>query len=126
MTSTRNYYYKFLNSTGRADTKNNNTLVTDIKVGHGAQSIAFEPNNGYLYVANDLLETTDDNDTVSVIDTKNNNTLVTEIPIGGYPDGIAIDPDNGYLYVSNSVNKLGNNTVLVIDTNRITNMSTAK
>jgi DNA-binding beta-propeller fold protein YncE len=58
-----------------------------------------------------------------VIDTRNNNnTLVTEIPVGGYPQGIAFDPDNGYLYVSNHINNLGNNTVLVIDTNRKASM----
>ena len=68
-------------------------------------SIAYDLNNGYLYVTDFL------NNTVVVID-PDNNSFIGAIKVGSNPWGIAYDPDNGYLYVTN----YGSNSVSVIAT----------
>jgi len=56
-------------------------------------SMAYDPENGYLYVAN--LEGHD----VYVISTENYH-VVSVIPVGKNPDYVLYDPQNGYIYVS--------------------------
>ena len=103
------------------DTRHNNTFLKDIKLDMLPQRIAFEPTQGYLYVAGL------NSSKVSVIDTRHNNTLLRNILIGVNPSGIAFDPEKGYLYAStggqehardNNRYETGNNTVLVIKTNQ--------
>ncbi len=79
-------------------------VFVTIPVGTYPEEIAFDKNNGYLYVPN-----VDDN-TVSVINGANN-TVVATVPVGAGPYGVAFDSTNGYLYVTN----LSDNTVSVIN-----------
>jgi YVTN family beta-propeller protein len=72
-------------------------------VGNSPNGIAFNPNNGDMYVTNEV------SDTVSVID-GTTNTVIGTIPVGDLPDGIAFNPNNGYVYVT----QFGRNTVSVI------------
>jgi YVTN family beta-propeller protein len=83
-------------------------VVDTIPVGTFPFDVAFNPDNGFLYVANA------GSNTVSVIDPATN-TVVATITVGGSPIGIAFNPDNGFMYVANS----GSNTVSVI--NPVTN-----
>jgi YVTN family beta-propeller protein len=69
------------------------TVIARIRVGRNPAGIAYNPFNGYIYVANSL------SDTVSVID-PNTNTVVATIPVGRGPQEIAYNPSNGYLYVT--------------------------
>jgi YVTN family beta-propeller protein len=77
--------------------------VATITVGGSPIGIAFNPDNGFMYVANS------GSNTVSVINPVTN-TVVATIPVGATPFGIAFNPDNGFLYVTNQ----GGNTVSVI------------
>jgi 40-residue YVTN family beta-propeller repeat len=93
----------------------NNTLINGNFVntvnGLGPWGIAYDPSNGYLYVADY------GSDTVSVIDGATN-TVIAKITVGIYPKGVAYDPSNGYIYVtdylSNTVSVINgaNNTVI--------------
>jgi len=92
----------------------NNTLINGNFVntgnGMGPWGIAYDPSNGYIYVANF------GSDTVSVIDGATN-TVIATIPVGYGPEGIAYDPSNGYIYVTNYVS----GTVSIISTSVSTN-----
>jgi YVTN family beta-propeller protein len=79
-------------------------VVATISVGNSPRGIAFNPNNGNLYVANAL------DGTVTVIN-GTTNTVVATIPVGVNPIDIAFNPNNGNLYVTNFVD----NTVTVIN-----------
>jgi YVTN family beta-propeller protein len=68
--------------------------------------IAFNPDNGFLYVTSGGAGV----NIVSVINGATNTVVGTPIPVGALPRGIAFNPDNGFLYVTN----LGDNTVSVI------------
>ncbi len=68
-------------------------VVDTITVGNYPLGIAFNPRNGYLYVANAS------DDTVSVIDGAAN-TVIATIPVGSSPRGVAYDPRTGDMYVS--------------------------
>jgi len=70
--------------------------------------IAYDPSNGYIYVADA------GSDTVSVI---NGTTVIATIRVGSEPAGIAYDPSNGYIYVTN----WGSGTVSIISTSVSTN-----
>jgi YVTN family beta-propeller protein len=81
-------------------------VIDNIPVGSAPQGIAFNPNNGFLYVTNF------DSGTVSVIDPSTNTVVATiPLPVGGGPGGIAFNPDNGFMYVANR----GSTTVSVIN-----------
>jgi YVTN family beta-propeller protein len=58
-------------------------------------SMAYNPNNGYLYVTN-----RETSGTVTVISTTTNMT-VTVLGIGDRPTGIVYNPKDGYIYVAN-------------------------
>ena len=62
----------------------------------GPNGIAYDPSNGYLYVANF------NSNNVTVINGATNTVVVPSITMGSYPRAIAYDPLNGYLYVANS------------------------
>ena len=64
-----------------------------IQVGIFPYSIAYDPSNGYMYVAN----------VGGTVDVISGTTQIASIPIGSnaYPYGIAYDPSNGYMYVAN-------------------------
>ena len=57
-------------------------------------ALAFDPVNGYTYVANE------GNDTVGVVNSRTN-ALVESIQTGPSPDGVAYDSSNGEVYVAN-------------------------
>ena len=79
------------------------SFITNIPVGYTPFGIAFNPDNGFLYVANF------ESSNVSVIDPATN-TVVATIPVGTNPLGVAFNPDNGFMYVANQ----DSNTVSVI------------
>jgi len=76
----------------------NNTLINGnfVNTGNALEpwGIAYDPSNGYIYVANY------GSGTVSVINGKNN-TVIATIPVGSDPMGVAYDSSNGYIYVAN-------------------------
>ena len=78
-------------------------VIATIPVGPYPEGIAYDPSNGYIYVAND------GSNTVSVI---NGTTVIATITVGQWPTGVAYDPSNGYIYVANDVS----NTVSIIST----------
>ena len=80
-----------------------NTVTATITVGSQPVGVAFNPDDGDLYVANR------GGGTVSVID-GTANTVTATITVGTGPFGIAFNPDNGDLYVANQ----RSNTVSVI------------
>jgi len=82
---------------------NGTTVIANITVGKGPTGIAYNPSNGYIYVANSF------SGTVSVIDGATNK-VIANITVGVGPRGIAYNPSNGYIYVTNS----GSGTVSVI------------
>ncbi|MGA1975344.1 MAG: beta-propeller fold lactonase family protein [Conexivisphaerales archaeon] len=71
------------------------TVVGTVTVGDQPHSVAYDPSNGYLYVANF------GPNTVSVIDGATNKVVGSAIAVGVEPIGIAYDPADGYLYVAN-------------------------
>ena len=81
------------------------SVIANITVGTNPYGVAYDSNDGRVYVANS------GSNTVSVIDTKTNTVVVT-IPVGTTPQGVAYDSNDGRVYVANS----GSNTVSVIDT----------
>jgi YVTN family beta-propeller protein len=81
-------------------------------------SIAYNPNNGYLYVTNRPDSGTG---TVAVINPTTGLTVTDPIAVGTKPTGLAVNPDDGCVYVAN----LGSSTVSVIsNTNVITTIAT--
>ena len=80
-------------------------VVATIPVGSAPRGIAFNPNNGNMYVVNQ------DGNTVSVINGATNTVVGSPIPVGSQPIDVAFNPDNGDLYVTN----LDDNNVTVID-----------
>jgi YVTN family beta-propeller protein len=81
-----------------------NTVIVNITVGRSPTGVAYDPSNGYIYVANW------GSGTVSVINGATN-TVIATIPVGIEPAGVAYDPSNGYIYVAN----YGSDTVSVIN-----------
>jgi YVTN family beta-propeller protein len=107
----------------------NNTVIKTIPVGVGVlpTAIAFNPDNGDMYVVNERLNQRSGvvvlSKTVSVIDTQNN-TVIKTIPVGNFtidriPNEIAFNPHNRDMYVVNEGNEsviAGNGSISVIDT----------
>jgi YVTN family beta-propeller protein len=91
-----------------------------ITVGQGPQSIAYDPSNGEIYVANfgtpPPFNSGTPANSVTVINGLTNNVIAT-IYVGLGPSGVAYNPENGHVYVANSVS----NTVSIIDdeTNKV-------
>jgi YVTN family beta-propeller protein len=82
-----------------------NTVVATIPVGINPRGIAFNPDNGFLYVTNF------GSDTVSVINPVTNTVVGAPISVGSGPRSVAFNSDNGFLYVTNFIS----NTVSVIN-----------
>jgi len=87
----------------------NNTLINGNFVVYTGNAkdpwgIAYDPSNGYIYVA-DV-----GSNTVSVINSATN-TVIATIPVGKGPARVTYDPSNGYIYVAD----VGSNTVSVIN-----------
>jgi YVTN family beta-propeller protein len=81
-------------------------LVTDtvpLPAGSAPFGIAFNPNNGNMYMTNF------NSDSVSVVN-PSTNTVISTIPVGSAPFGIAFNPNNGNMYVTNA----GGKTISVI------------
>ena len=70
------------------------TVTATINVGGAPRGMAFNPNNGYIYVANS------GSNNVSVINSADNS-IVATIPVGAFPVDVVFNPTNGYLYVAN-------------------------
>jgi len=88
-----------------------NTVIANISVGLWPVAVAYDPSNGYVYVANYR------SNTVSVINGATNK-VIASIAVGSGPNGAAYDSSNGYLYVtnynSNSVSVINGATNMVI------------
>jgi len=82
---------------------NGTTVIATIPVGTWPVGVAYDPSNGYIYVADS------GSNTVSVID---GTTVIATIPVGIEPAGVAYDPSNGYIYVTN----FASGTVSIIST----------
>jgi YVTN family beta-propeller protein len=82
-----------------------NKVTDTISVGQGPVGIAYDANNGNVFVS-DI-----NSDTVSVIDSTTN-TVIGTIPVGNGLRGIVFNPNNNDTYVANQ----GSNTVSVIAT----------
>ena len=99
-----------------------NTLIATVMVGKAPNGIAFDPDNGDVYVANAYCGTffTDCGmGNVSVIDSSTN-TVTATVPVGRDPEHVAFDPVNGDVYVSNGYN----GTISIIDGSTNTVIST--
>jgi YVTN family beta-propeller protein len=87
-----------------------NTVIKNIHVGSHPRGIAFDSDNGNLYVANE------GSYTVSVIDSSTNE-VIKNIIAGWSPLGVAFNPSNGLIYVtSGTVSVIDSSTNTVIDT----------
>ncbi len=87
--------------------------VDYVSVGFEPQSMAYDANNSYLYVANA------GNNNITVLD--KNNTPVTTLQVGNTPEGLLFDPHNSEMYVANwgsnnvyALNSTSERTVAVI------------
>ena len=74
-----------------------NTIVANIPVGLGPSGIAYNQNNGDVYVANSI------NGTISIVDGLEN-TVTSIIPLGinNNPNDIFYNVDNDRLFVTNT------------------------
>ena len=79
-------------------------VIAVVPVGTGPQEVAFDPLNGYLYVAN-----TGSNN-VTIINGATN-TVVASVAVGRFPRATAVDDRTGNLYVTNT----GSGTVSVLN-----------
>ncbi len=82
-----------------------NTVVATVAVGFSPEGVAFTPDGGFAYVANEF------SDNVSVIATATNMVVAT-VAVDENPQGVAITPDGAFVYVTNKTS----NTVSVIAT----------
>ena len=82
-----------------------NQMQSEIPVGNAPIAIAYDSQDGRVYVVNN------GDNTVTVIDTSTNRAIAS-ILVGSKPSAIAFDPTNGNMYVAES----GANAVTAIDT----------
>ncbi|EQD45270.1 YVTN beta-propeller repeat-containing protein, partial [mine drainage metagenome] len=80
------------------------TVVANVPVGAGPVALAYDSENGDLYVVNEV------SDNVSVI---SGTTVVANVPVGAGPVALAYDSENGDLYV---VNELSDNVSVISGT----------
>ncbi len=86
-------------------------MIATIPVGNSPQGVAYDPDNGEVYVTNNATY-----GSVSVINASTHQNINT-ITVGNHPLGVAYDPDNGEVYVANE----GSGSVSVIATLPIAN-----
>jgi YVTN family beta-propeller protein len=67
-----------------------NTVIANISVGLWPVAVAYDPSNGYVYVANAW------SNNVSVIN-GGTNKVIASIAVGSNPVGVAYDSSNGYV-----------------------------
>lgn len=73
-------------------------VTTEIPVGIRPVSVAFNPVNNLIYVANLV------SNNISVIDPETNAPVIgSPLPSGGNPIGIGINPTSGEIYIANSI-----------------------
>ena len=87
-----------------------NTVAHRVTVGAGANAVAYDPDNGDLYVSDYA------SDAVSVIDGTTDR-IVATLGVGTSPDALAYDPLDHDVYVAESGNTL---TVIDAATNTVT------
>ncbi len=75
-------------------TTQTSAVVATIPVGSEPHGVAFDPANGYVYIANF------GSDTVSVLDGSSDK-IVESVPVGLNPVALAVDSSNGDVYVAN-------------------------
>lgn len=95
-----NYLYVAIHGEGSGSTvqaydANTAQLVSVITVGTAPNGMAFDSENGFIYVANEAT------DNISVINSSNNK-IVSAIALNSTPNDIAYDASNGYVYVTGS------------------------
>jgi YVTN family beta-propeller protein len=104
------YDWSLTNGKGALNYTSSNTVITNFNSGGEAPvGIAYDSDNGDIYVTNDQYVTHGFSN-VSVISGVDNK-VVKKITVGNSPTGIAFDIDNGYLYVANC----GSGNMSVID-----------
>lgn len=86
--------------------------IKNIQVGDGPAQVFIEPDDKFVFVANQGTETRPSN-TVSKIDLKKRS-LVATIVVGKGAHGVVTDNDNKFIYVTN----MFENTVSVIDNSK--------
>ena len=84
------------NTVSEANTTTN-IVINNIQVGPFPVSMAYDPLNGYIYVASEGLL-----NTIVVISTTTSK-VIKCITVGYEPDAVAYDPLNGYIYVANEL-----------------------
>ncbi|MFP3257695.1 MAG: YncE family protein, partial [Candidatus Nanopusillus acidilobi] len=91
--------FAIVSFTGNAMGSGENTVIATLKVGKFALGMAYDPQNGYIYVTNEY------SNNITVINGATNS-IITNIalPSGSGPIGIAYNPQNGYLYVADDNN----------------------
>jgi YVTN family beta-propeller protein len=70
-------------------------IVAEIPVGYYPQSVAWDPDNGRIFVSNL------NSDNVTVISDANNE-VIASIPVGVAPNAMVYDPDSKEIFVANS------------------------
>ncbi|MDE1862275.1 MAG: type VI secretion system tube protein Hcp [Thaumarchaeota archaeon] len=90
------------------DVDDANSVVGNVTVGNTPEMLAFDRDDGKIYVANNA------DGTLSVIDGRTNSVAST-IKVGSGPQGVAFDQRNGRVYVTNTGTSFDGNTVSVID-----------
>jgi YVTN family beta-propeller protein len=69
-------------------------VIATIPVGVGPNGVAYDPDNGKIYVTNTF------SNNISVIDGSNNDVVAT-ILVDTHPFGVVYNPDNHDIYVAN-------------------------
>ncbi len=93
---------KGLGFSALASNSTGDTVLETIRVGTEPSGVAYDPGNGYVYVANYI------SGSVSVI---NETTVVATVTVGINPFGVGYDGENGLIYVTNT----GSGSVSVIN-----------
>lgn len=76
--------------------------------------IAFDAQNGYVYVSSSPLDTSSFVGSITAIDGATNQIVMSE-NAGDQPGALALDPSNGYLYAANQITVGSSGTVTVLD-----------
>ena len=71
-----------------------NQVIAKVQLGNFPAGMAFDPANGYLYVAQEGANN------VTVLN-PSTNAVLASIRVGDFPTAVAYDPHNGDIYVTN-------------------------
>ena len=102
---------------------NANTLTVTqvISANSNPCAIAYNPNNGYLYVTNRT-----DAGAVTIIDTDTYTEAIPPLGVGKNPTGIAFNPNDGYIYVAMNNTSPENIVKVISDTTIIDDIPVSK